>query len=190
VKPGTKDYDKMFEERIKANKQAANQQRIDEIKKSGLSEEAKAQQLAIAAEKDITESLFAELDVNANSLNLEKDYINFGKKVATTLYEGQAPYRIPVFFKELVRDLSKHIDSKQIKVVLDSITALYNEKVKEEKDKEKSGKGASKTKAQLKAGKQHINAQLVTSLMGEDDDDYGDEEGEADRAQEADYDFM
>jgi hypothetical protein len=38
------------------------------------------------------------------------------------------------------------------------VTALYNEKVKEEKEKEKSGKGgASKGKAQLKAGKQHLN---------------------------------
>lgn len=192
-KPGTKDYDAMFEQRIKANKitSTAMQQRIDEIKKSSLSEEAKAHQLAIAAEMDITESLFADLDVNANSLTLEKDYINFGKKVSTTLYEGKAPYRIPVFFKEITRDLSKHVDSKDIKVILDSMTALYNEKVKEEKEKEKSGKGATKAKAQLKAGKQHINQQLVTNLMGEDDDEYGEEEaGGAGRAHEDEYDFM
>jgi len=44
---GAKDIDKMWEERIKANKPASSaaQQRIDEIKKSNLSEEAKAQQL-------------------------------------------------------------------------------------------------------------------------------------------------
>jgi hypothetical protein len=144
AKPGTKDYDAMFESRIKANKttSSAIQQRIDEIKRSGLSEEAKAQQLAIAAEMDITESLFADLDVNAASLNFEKDYVNFGKKVSTTLYQGLAPYRIPVFFKELVRELPKHTESKDIKLILDSMTALYNEKVKEEK--EKSGKATSK----------------------------------------------
>lgn len=142
---------------------------------------------------DITESLFADLDVNANSLNLEKDYVNFGKKVAGTLYQGQAPYRIPVFFKELVRDLSKHIDSKKIKEILDSVTALYNEKVREEKEKEKAGKGgAAKAKAQLKAGKQHLNQQLVNNLMGDDEEDaYGDEdEGGYSRTQEEDYDFM
>ena len=141
-------------------------------------------------ERDITESLFADLDVNANSLNQEKDYINFGKKVAGVLYEGQAPYRIPVFFKELVRDLSKQIESKKIKEILDTVTALYNEKVKEEKEKEKSGKGgAGKAKAQLKAGKQHLNQQLVSNLMGEDEDDeYGEETYK--REQEADYDFM
>jgi Translation initiation factor eIF3 subunit len=190
-KPGTKDYDAMFEQRIKANKTASSamQARIEEIKKSGLSQEAQAHQLAMAAEMDITESLFADLDVNAKSLNLEKDYVNFGKKVSTTLYEGQAPYRIPVFFKELVRDLSKHIDSKNIKVILDSVTALYNEKVKEEKEKEKKG-GSKPAKAQLKSGKQDLNKQLVGNLMGDDDDEYGDEYAGGGRAQEEEYDFM
>ena len=185
----------MFEDRLRANKavsSASQQQRIEEIKKnSNLSEEAKAQQLQILAEQDITESLFADLDVNANSLNLEKDYINFGKKVAGVLYVGQAPYRIPVFFKELVRDLSKQIESKKIKEILDSVTALYNEKVKEEKEKDKQGKGgAGKAKAQLKSGKNAINQQLVTNLLG--DDDYGDEdeEGGNGRAKEEEYDFM
>ena len=107
------------------------------------------------------------------------------------LYEGQAPYRIPVFFKELVRDLSKQIESKKIKEILDTVTALYNEKVKEEKEKEKSGKGgAGKAKAQLKAGKQHLNQQLVSNLMGEDDDEYGEEEEAYKREQESEYDFM
>lgn len=142
-----------------ANKpKAATQVRIDEIKRSNLSEEAKAQAMQMELERDITESLFADLNVNANSLNQEKDYVNFGKKVAGALYEGQAPYRIPVFFKELVRDLSKQIDSKKIKEILDSVTALYNEKVREEKEKEKSGKGgAGKAKASLKSGKGQLN---------------------------------
>ena len=54
---------------------------------------------------DITESLFADMNVNSNSLNKEPDYVNFGKKVAAVLYQGQAPYKIPVFFKEIMRDL-------------------------------------------------------------------------------------
>ena len=191
AKPG-KDYDLMFEKRLEASRpKAATQQRIEDIKRNTqLSEEAKAQMMQIELERDITESLFADLDVNANSLNQEKDYINFGKKVAGVLYEGQAPYRIPIFFKELVRDLSKQIESKKIKEILDTVTALYNEKVKEEKEKEKSGKGgAGKAKAQLKAGKAHLNQQLVTNLMGEEDDEYGEEDAYK-REQEADYDFM
>lgn len=92
---GQKDYDLMFVQRQGGAKPAAASSKIEEIKKSGLSKEAMAQQLQIAADKDITDSLFADLNVNANSLNLEKDYVNFGKKVSAVLYEGQAPYRIP-----------------------------------------------------------------------------------------------
>jgi len=67
---GQKDYDKMFEERLVGAKTGgANNARIEEIKKSNLSQEAKAQQLQIAADADITEALFADLNVNANSLN-------------------------------------------------------------------------------------------------------------------------
>ena len=75
-----------------------------------------------------------------------------------------------------MRDLSKHLESKKIKEILDSVTALYNEKVKEEKEKEKGGKSAAgKGKAQLKAGKQTVNQQLVSDLMGEDEYDEEDD---------------
>lgn len=46
------------------------------------------------------------MNVKADALLTEKDYFNFGKKVAGVLYEGQAPYKIPVFFKEALRDVS------------------------------------------------------------------------------------
>ena len=105
---------------------------------------------------DITESLFADINISANQLNTEKDYINFGKKVSAVLYEGSAPYRIPVFFKELLRDLSTQTEAKKIKEILDSVTTLYNEKVKEEKEKDKTGKTSKKPK--IAAGKQHQNA--------------------------------
>ena len=59
----------MFEERLVGAKTGGNNARIEEIKKSNLSQEAKAQQLQIAADADITEALFADLNVNANSLN-------------------------------------------------------------------------------------------------------------------------
>jgi 5'-deoxynucleotidase YfbR-like HD superfamily hydrolase len=100
--------------------------------------------LSRAAEDDITESLFGDLNTTAKSLVAEKDYQNFGKKVAGVLYQGQAPYRIPAFFKEVFRDIQKELDSKKIKEVLDSITTLYNEKVKEEKEKDKGGKAKAK----------------------------------------------
>jgi hypothetical protein len=58
------------------------------------------------AEQDITESLFADINITAKQLNTENDYKNFGKKVGGVLYQGQAPYRIPAFFKEVLIGLS------------------------------------------------------------------------------------
>jgi len=46
------------------------------------------------------------------SLNTEKDYKEFGKNVGETLYKGKAPYRIENFYRELSKDIGKHLDSK------------------------------------------------------------------------------
>ena len=167
----------MFEARLAGK--STNQKTIDDIQKTGLSKDAQNTQLSMMAEQDITESLFADLNVNANSLKTEVDYINFGKKVGAVLYEGQAPYRIPSFFKELVRDLSKQLESKKIKEILDSVTTIYNEKVKEEKEKEKTG-GKNKGKATLKgAGKPYHNQNLIDDILGGDEEEeYGEEYGE------------
>ena len=61
----------------------------------------------MAAEADSVDNLFGGMNVTAATLKDEAAYIDFGKKVGEVLYEGEAPYRIPAFFKELVRDLSK-----------------------------------------------------------------------------------
>lgn len=152
---------------------------------------------------DITESLFSDMNVNAKQLVSEKDYVNFGKKVADVLYKGQAPYRIPVFFKEALKDVQGQLESKRLKEVLDAVTTLYNEKVKEEKEKDRAGKAKAKAKApQLMAGKNVVNQQMMHDLMGEEDygeedeDAYGYEDdipvskGAKKKVQEADYDFM
>ena len=70
-----------------------------------MSKDARGELLSRAAEDDITESLFGELNVTARSLVTERDYQNFGKKVAAVLYGGQGPYNIPAFFREVLRDV-------------------------------------------------------------------------------------
>ena len=146
------------------------------------------------AEQDIAENLMQELNINSQNLKLEGDYIDLGKKVAEVLYKGEAPYRIPAFFKELVRDLATSLESKKIKEILDSVTTIYNTKVKEEKDKEKGTKKPAKAK--LNAGKSQMNEMLVNKLMG-DDDGYGEEDEYGNEAPAKggnkkleDYDFM
>ena len=143
----------MFEERLNSNKSSNVARAVDEASAKGLSKDARGELLSRAAEDDITESLFGDLNTTAKNLETEKDYQNFGKKVAGVLYQGSAPYRIPSFFKEALRDIQKELDSKKIKDILDNITTLYNEKVKEEKEKDKGGKGKPKKTAQLASGK-------------------------------------
>jgi hypothetical protein len=191
-----KDYDKMFEERLAQNKGANYQKVVDDLAGKNLSKDARGELLSKAAEQDITEALFADIGVESKSLMTEKDYISFGKKVAGVLYQGQAPYKIPAFFREALRDVQSQLESKRIKEILDTVTTLYNEKWKEEKDKEKSGKGKQKKQPQLAAGKNTLNQQMMSDLLGDDDygeeDDYGDEDfaGGKKKVQEGEYDFM
>lgn len=106
-----KDYDELFEKRL------GKPSKGDVKPNANLSKEEQSR----LAERDITDQLFADMDINANLLNSEKEYVNFGKKVSDVLYQGQAPYRIPSFFKEIVRELPKHCDSKKIKEVFDQL---------------------------------------------------------------------
>jgi Translation initiation factor eIF3 subunit len=140
------------------------------------------------------------MNIQSKSLLTEKNYADFGKKVASVLYQGQAPYRIPVFFKEALKDVQSQLESKRIKEILDMVTTLYNEKVKEEKEKDKAGKSKAKKAPQLVAGKNTVNQQMMHDLMGEDDygdeDDYGEDvpasgkKGAKKKIQEDEFDFM
>jgi translation initiation factor 3 subunit J len=59
------------------------------------------------------------------------------------------------FMKEFVKDLSKELNSEQIKKIASGLTALSNEKLREEKAAEKGGKKtkAAKTKTSLAASR-------------------------------------
>jgi hypothetical protein len=112
--------------------------------------------MSMVAEQDITESLFEDLGVESKNLKKEADYSEFGKKVNKVLHEGQAPYNIPFFYKELMKDIGKYSDKDAIKKVLDSLTTIYNEKVKEQNAP--TGKKGGKAKPGLGgAGKVMVN---------------------------------
>lgn len=64
VKAGKKDYDKLFEQRIAGKTVVQN--KAEDL--SNLSKEARIAKMSMAAEQDITEQLFADLNVNSNAL--------------------------------------------------------------------------------------------------------------------------
>lgn len=156
---------------------------------------AKGMALEKAAEEGLTDQLFGSDEVEERTIMLksEKDYLNFAKKVSTSLYKGNAPYHIEKFFKKIAEEMPKHCDSKNIKNVQDYFETLYNQKIKEER---KLDKNVKKQKAALKGGagkayERNNNQAMIQDVMGNDDEygDYGDESGFK-REQEADYDFM
>jgi len=79
------------------------------------------------------------------------------------------------FMKDFVKDLSKELNSEQIKKIASGLTALSNEKLREEKAAEKGGKKtkAAKTKTSLAASRD-ISSRADTTLYddGLDDGDF------------------
>ncbi|RKF58604.1 Eukaryotic translation initiation factor 3 subunit J [Erysiphe neolycopersici] len=81
-----------------------------------------------------------------------------------------------IFLQEFTKQLAKELPSHQIKKIASSMTALSNEKMKEEKLAEKGGKKskAAKTKVTLVASKNIAATPDVNAY--DDDDDYGDDD--------------
>lgn len=190
------DYDKVFEERQKKLAGNLDRKAPTEEELKGMTQDQRARALAEAADANLADQLIGEeekttLDTKV-TLNSEKDYKEFGKKVAEALYAGKAPYRIENFFKELCKELPQFQDAKQVKKIADSLLAIYNAQLKEEKDKAKSKKKAPMIKGGGAKGYEFNNNQaMVADVMGDAGDygDYGDEAGFK-REEEADYDFM
>lgn len=78
-----------------------------------------------------------------------------------------------LFLQELTKQLAKDLPSEQIKKISSSLTALGNEKMKEEKTAEKGGKKtkAQKTKTQLVASKPN-----TTDVGAYGEDAFGEED--------------
>lgn len=75
-----------------------------------------------------------------------------------------------LFLQELTKQLAKDLPSDQIKKISSSLTALGNEKMKEEKASDKGGK---KTKAQKTKTTLVTNRANTTDVAAYDDEDFG-----------------
>jgi translation initiation factor 3 subunit J len=80
-----------------------------------------------------------------------------------------------IFLQEFTKQLAKDLPSDQIKKIASTLTALSNEKMKEEKLAEKGSKKskAQKTKVALVASR---NTTSVADVNSYADDDYGDDD--------------
>ncbi len=101
------DYDELYEKRHGG--QGNKQHTQEELK--GLSQDQKNQMMSRLGEEEIADQLFADIGGDKVVLLKQKSYMDFGTKVAETLYAGQNPLSINFFFKNLSKDLAKHCGS-------------------------------------------------------------------------------
>jgi hypothetical protein len=66
-----------------------------------------------------------------------------------------------------------HMDAAQIKAILDQVTTVYNNKVKEEKEQDTKKGGKKNNKPALKGTKVSTNQMMLGQMMG-GDNDFGD----------------
>ena len=187
VKNKKKDYEEMFEKRLGGKGKA---QKLNEEELKGMSAGAKNQIISRKAEEEIADQLFADLGTDSSQLRSVKEYTEFGKKVAKTLYAGDTPYNIPAFFKEITVELGKQCEQDDIKKIIDDLTKIFNEKVKSDKGQGGKKKPSKPQKAQLKGSRAFERDKLATNLLG-DEDDYSNSGDEGNpREEEEEVDFM
>ena len=106
--------------------------------------------------------------------------------VGKVLYDGRAGYNIPSFFNELLRDIGRSAitTTEDIKKIVDTVTVVYKNKVSDDKKKDssKAKKKEAKAKPMIPQGKatyeRNNNPGMVSDLMGDNDEEYGEEYGE------------
>ncbi|CAG9326406.1 unnamed protein product [Blepharisma stoltei] len=83
------------------------------------------------ADHELTDELFQVTKVE--ELISEQNYLDFAGEVSRKLTHGNAHYRIPIFFKELLKDMSTLLDSTQLSEIVSQTNIAHADKVKQEK---------------------------------------------------------
>lgn len=119
-----------------------NQDKKREAKKElGFEEKQELKRLEEKADHELTEDLFDTQRVE--ELLNDQNYMDYAGEVSRKLTHGHAHYKIPVFFKELLKDVSSLLDSNQIHEIMSQVSVIHSEKLKQEK-------GPTKKKANKK----------------------------------------
>lgn len=140
----------------------------------GISNSRKATTAANAVVVDAKDPS-ATVDLTTLPLFNPKTKIQFEKlrdTLVPVISENSKKAQYVIFLQEFTKQLSKDLPSDQIKKIASTLTALGNEKMKEEKLAEKGGKKskAQKTKVALVANR---NASTTADVNAYGDDDFG-----------------
>lgn len=141
----------------------------------GISNSRKVTTAANAVQLDAKDPT-ATLDLTALPLFDPKTKLQFEKlrdSLVPVLGNNSKKAHYVIFLQEFTKQLAKDLPSDQIKKIASTLTALSNEKMKEEKLAEKGGKKskAQKTKVTLVASRNAVGPDTQTY-----EDDYGDDD--------------
>lgn len=114
-------------------------------------EKRRRQKLTENADHELTEDLFGSSQT-LEELTTEENYLTYAGQVVRGLNKGTSHYHLPIFFKELIRDVADLMDSKQIDEIITHIRVIHSEKVKKEKGPTKVKKNKQVVKGLDKKG--------------------------------------
>ena len=122
---------------------------------------------------------------------LEKwtDFIKFADEVAARLDVENNQKNSVAFFAQLFDGVKEEFKSQQLKEIMSSLELVYNKRLEEERKQDKNSK---KKGAQTKINSKAVANQQLLKQTEEllEQEDYGDEGGEAFHREEIEYDFM
>jgi translation initiation factor 3 subunit J len=162
-------------ERLRQTEQDADLKHAEDLFGNiGISNSRKVTTAANAVQVD-AKNPGATVDLTALPLFDPKTKLQFEKlrdTLVPVIGANSKKAQYTIFLQEFTKQLAKDLPSDQIKTIASTLTALSNEKLKEEKSAEKGGKKskAQKTKVALVASK-NISSAADTRAYDEDYDD-------------------
>ena len=155
-------------ERLRRNEQDSDLKHAEDLFENIGLNKNRAQKAVVTDSSDPSKSL----DLSSLPLfrpNTKDQFSRLKETLAPLLATNVSKPHYTLFLSEFVKDITKDLPSDQIKKVASSLTALSNEKMKEEKAAEKGGKKTkAKAKATLVAGRDVSSRADTTSY----DDDF------------------
>lgn len=132
-KKSKKNIGEKFENKLK-NKRKELSEKVEKVEKDSsltADEKLRRQKLVEEADHELTEELFESRKVD--KLKTDQDYLDYAGEVSRKLTHGESSFRIPLFFKELLRDISTTLSSEHLFEIQAQVNILHSEKLKSER---------------------------------------------------------
>jgi len=165
-----KPKDNSAKPKVKAAKQAKEIPKTEEEPLDPIAAKLKQQKIVEETDFQQAQSLFSGIDeqININNPKDEKDFDALAKAIGERLDTSYGKsFHYKVFLKTLFKSCCADLKSDEVKDISAALTALYNDKLKTEKDKH-----TKKVPAKATAATKKLNMKDDFAAYGNSVDDY------------------